>query len=471
MRSAFLILLAVQTFAQPAAHSILPPDSEIRQILASRVGAENLGVGIVVGVIDAKGRRVVAYGSLAKEDKRTLNGDTVYEIGSMTKVFTSLVLMDMVQRGEVALTDPISKYLPSSVKVPERNNRKITLQDLSTQSSGLSRMPLNFKPMDELNPFVDYSVEQLYEFLSGYQLTRDIGEKYEYSNVGVGLLGHVLSLRAGMDYESMVRVLISSPLGMTSTRITLTPEMKTRMAIGHTSNLNPVPNWDLTSLAGAGALRSTANDMLRFLAANLGYEKTPLAAAMSTQVSIRRPTTIPNTEIAYAWHGLNKDGRSIISHNGGTGGYRTYMGYDPTNRTGVVVLSNIVTSGGPDDIGRHLLDASYPLLKVEPPQEHKEITADVKRFDGYVGSYELAPAAVLVISREGDHLFVQIPGDIVSRGVKGQPNFGLYAESERKFFLKVMDAQITFDTDAQGNATQLTLRQGGRDQLAQRISR
>jgi D-alanyl-D-alanine-carboxypeptidase/D-alanyl-D-alanine-endopeptidase len=117
MRSAFLILLAVQTFAQPAAHSILPPDSEIRQILASRVGAENLGVGIVVGVIDAKGRRVVAYGSLAKEDKRTLNGDTVYEIGSMTKVFTSLVLMDMVQRGEVALTDPyrntcrrVSKY-------------------------------------------------------------------------------------------------------------------------------------------------------------------------------------------------------------------------------------------------------------------------------------------------------------------------------------------------------------------------
>jgi len=249
---------------------------------------------------------------------------------------------------------------------------------------------------------------------------------------------------------------------MTSTRITLTPEMKTRLAIGHTSNLNPVPNWDLTSLAGAGGLRSTANDLLRFLAANLGYQKTPLSAAMSAQVSVRRPTTIPNAEIAYGWHVFTKDGNSVIGHNGGTGGYRTVMAYDPKNRTGVVVLSNIVTSGGTDDIGRHLLDASYPLLKVEPPQEHKEITADVKRFDGYVGSYELAPAAVLVISREGDHLFVQIPG---------QPNFGLYAESERKFFLKVMDAQITFDTDAQGNATQLTLRQGGRNQLAKRISR
>ena len=457
MRSTFLILLAVQASAQ----SILPPDSEIRQILAGRIGAENMGVGIVVGVIDANGRRVVAYGSLAKEDKRPLNGDTVYEIGSMTKVFTSLLLMDMVQRGEVALTDPISKYLPSSVKVPERNGRKITLQDLSTQSSGLPRMPLNFNPRTELNPFADYSVERLYEFLSGYQLTREIGS-YEYSNVGAGLLGHVLSLRAGMDYESLVRARITGPLGMTSTRIALTPEMKTRLAIGHSSNLNPVPNWDFTSLAGAAALRSTANDMLRFLAAYLGYEKTPLADAMSMQLSIRRPTTMPNVEVAYGWHVFHKDGNSVIAHNGGTGGYRTCMGYDPKNRTGVVVLSNILTSGGTDDISRHLLDASYPLSKVDPPQEHKEITADVKRFDGYVGRYELAPGAVLVISREGDRLFVLIPG---------QPNFGLYAESERKFFLKTIDAQVTFDTDDQGHATQLTLRQGGRNQLAKRIPR
>src|SRR5271163_2425041 len=113
----------------------------------------------------------------------------------MTKVFTSLALMDMVQKGEVAVTDPVSKYLPARVKVPERNGKKITLQDLSTQSSGLPRMPSNFHPKDDLNPYADYSVEQLYQFLSGYQLKRDIGEKYEYSNLGVGLLGHVLSLR------------------------------------------------------------------------------------------------------------------------------------------------------------------------------------------------------------------------------------------------------------------------------------
>jgi len=133
----------------------LPSDAEIRKILADRIGAVNLGIGIVVGVIDANGRRIVAYGSLAKNDNRRLGGDTVFEIGSMTKVFTSLVLMDMTRRGEVALTDPVSKYLPAGVKVPERNNRKITLADLSTQSSGLPRMPTNFTPKDPMNPYAD----------------------------------------------------------------------------------------------------------------------------------------------------------------------------------------------------------------------------------------------------------------------------------------------------------------------------
>jgi len=164
-------------------------------------------------------------------------------------------------------------------------------------------------------------------------------------------------------------------------------------------------------------------------------------------------------EIAYAWHVQTKDGNSIIWHNGGTGGYRTSMGYDPKRRAGVVVLSNISTPEGPDDIGRHLLNASYPLLKLAPPQEHKEVTIDTKIFDRYVGSYQLAPGAILDISREGDRLFVQLTG---------QPKFPLYPESERKFFLKVVDAQITFDTDAQGKTTQAVLHQGGRDMPAKR---
>src|SRR5215469_7965114 len=226
-----LVLVCAPAFTQ------VPSDAEIRKILAERVGAENNGTSIVVGVVDANGRRIISYGSLAKNDTRKLDGDTVFEIGSMTKVFTSLVLMDMVRRGEVALTDPISKYLPESVKVPERNGRKITLADLSTQSSGLPRMPTNFTAKDQNNPYADYTVQQMYDFLSGYKLTRDIGSQYEYSNLGVGLLGHVLSLRAGMSYEALVRSRVCDPLQLKDTRIALTPEMKARLAVGHSAAL------------------------------------------------------------------------------------------------------------------------------------------------------------------------------------------------------------------------------------------
>jgi CubicO group peptidase (beta-lactamase class C family) len=181
--------------------------------------------------------------------------------------------------------------------------------------------------------------------------------------------------------------------------------MKSRLAVGHGANLNAVPNWDIAVLAGAGGLRSSANDMLTFLAANLGYIKTPLAAAMAAEISIRRPAGSPDMEIAYNWFIQTKNGKSIVWHNGGTGGYRTYMGFDPKSRTGVVVLSNIASAAGPDDIGRHLLDASYPLQQVEAPKEHKEVTVDTKTFDRYVGSYKLAPSAIITMTRDGDQMF------------------------------------------------------------------
>jgi CubicO group peptidase (beta-lactamase class C family) len=448
------ILSAAAALAQPTS------DAEIRKILADRVGAENRGIAIVVGIVDGNGRRIVSYGSLAKDDKRPLDGNTVFEIGSMSKVFTSLVLMDMVRKGEVALNDPISKYLPATVKVPERNTRQITFADLSTQSSGLPRMPANFNPRDPNNPYADYSVQQMYDFLSGYTLTRDIGSQYEYSNLGVGLLGHVLTLRVGKSYEDLVRSRICDPLGMKDTRVTLTPEMKGRLATGHNETGNPVANWDIPTLAGAGALRSTANDILTFLAADLGYTKTPLSQAMTDEISIRRPAG-PDMEIAYAWHIQSKDGNSIVWHNGGTGGYRTYMGFDPKTRMGVVVLSNISTPAGQDDIGRHLLDASYPLLPIKPPSEHNEITLDTKTFDRYVGSYQMAPNVLMSVSRDGAVFYTQLTG---------QPKFPVFAESDRKFFLKVVDAQLTFDVDGQGVATQVTLHQNGRDTVAKRLT-
>ena len=198
-------LSATVVTAQSPANRPVPSDADILKILVERIDAQRQSVGLVVGVIEPNGRRVVTYGSLAKGDSRPLNGDTIFEIGSITKVFTSLLLADATERHEVALTDPIAKYLPPQVKVPERGGRSITLQDLSTHTSGLPRMPANMDPKDPSNPYADYSVDQLYQSLSTVQLTRDIGAQYEYSNLDGGLLGHVLARRAGMDYEALVQ--------------------------------------------------------------------------------------------------------------------------------------------------------------------------------------------------------------------------------------------------------------------------
>ncbi|MGD0008650.1 MAG: serine hydrolase [Terriglobia bacterium] len=460
LRATFaMILSAASGGAQSPPNSPVPPDSEIRKILVERVDTFHQGVGIVVGVIEPQGRRMVAYGSLNQGDPRPLNGDTIFEIGSATKVFTSLLLADMVQRGEVALTDAVAKYLPAEVKVPERGGRAITLVDLSTHTSGLPRMPSNFSPKDPANPYADYSVEQLYQFLSSYQLTRDIGSQFEYSNLGGGLLGQALAHRAGVDYEALVRSRITGPLGMNSTGITLSPEMKARLALGHNDKLVTVPNWDLPALAGAGALRSSVNDMLTFLAANLGYVKSPLAPAMAAMLSVRRSTGAPGGgEIGLGWLITKPSEDEIVWHNGGTGGYRSFIGYDAKTRVGVVVLSNTFTGSGVDDIGMHLLDSHAPLLP--PPKEHKEITVDPKIFDGYVGQYQLAPNFILTVTREGDQLFTQ---------ATGQSKVQVFPESERDFFLKVVDAQIAFETDANGRATSLTLHQNGANVPAKRI--
>ncbi len=179
---------------------------------------------------------------------------------------------------------------------------------------------------------------------------------------------------------------------------------------------------------------------------------------MAAMLKVRRPTGQAGLEVALGWHIFTTNGKEIVWHNGGTGGYRSFMGFDPETRVGVVVLSNAETTAGVDDIGRDLLDASFPLMA--PPKQHKEVTVDPKLFDGYAGNYQLAPNVILTVTRDGNRFFVQLTG---------QPKFEIFPESDRDYFLKVVDAQVTFVTDSNGHATELILHQGGADQHAKRI--
>ncbi len=439
------LLLSLVAAASLAAQST-PSDSAVRAILKERVDAGRFA-GVAVGFVSRDNqRRVIAYGPNA--GVQPFDGNTVFEIGSITKTFTASILADMVRKGEVALADPVVKFLPAGTVIPGLDGREITLLDLATQSSGLPGMPDNFKPKDNTNPYADYTVAQMYEFLGRYKLPRAIGEKYEYSNLGVGLLGHALSLRAGKDYESIVTARVLKPLGLKDTRITLTSSLQKRLAPGHGPDGSAAHNWDLPTLAGAGALRSTVNDMLTYLRANADSTSKPLGATLAMAHGERKAIS-PAMAIGLAWHRLKTPaGNTIVWHNGGTGGYRTFAGYVEATGQGIVVLSN--TAQGVDDIGFHLLDPSLPLAPL--PKVRKEVTLSAEALDRYLGTFQLAPAFALTITREGAQLFAQ---------ATDQPRFALFAESDGEFFLKVVDAQVSFTKDASGVVTGLVLHQNG----------
>jgi CubicO group peptidase (beta-lactamase class C family) len=346
--------------------------------------------------------------------------------------------------------------------MPSRNGKEIALIDLATHYSGLPRLPANMGREDRANPYADYTVDQMYQFLSGYTLPRDIGAQFEYSNYGVGLLGNALTRRAGMDYEALVRSRIADPLGMTSTRVALTPEMKARFATGYNAEMKATPYWDLPTFAGAGALRSTANDLMNFLAANIGLTKSPLAPAMATMLATKRPAGAPGLTIGLGWMVATPPApmHQVVWHNGGTGGFRSFIGFDRERRIGVVVLSNAGTAAGVDDIGGHLFNQQAPLVKPPEKKEHREIAIDQKLLDGYVGKYEFAPGFVITVARVGNHLSAQ---------ATNQGAFEIFPEGDRAFFAKVTDIQIAFETDAQGKATAMLLTQMGATQRAKRM--
>jgi len=403
-------------------------------------------VGLVVATLDRGQRKVFIAGNSGARTVQ-LGINTVFEIGSITKVFTAALLADMVARGEVRLEDPVARYLPAFARVPARKGRQITLVDLATQFSGLPRLPGNLSPKDPKNPYADYTVDQLYSFLSGYELTRDIGEQFEYSNLGVGLLGHALALRAGKSYEQLLRERILEPLDMKDTRIVLSRSMRNRMAQGHDEAGAKTGTWELPTLAGAGALRSTAGDMLKFLAANLERPATPVTKALAMTRGARRDIGGP-TKIGLGWQILNPFGRTVVWHNGGTGGYRAFIGLDQESQRAAVVLSNQSVSA--DDIGLHILEPRIPLTP--PPKVRAEIALDSAVIESYVGVYQLSPTFEIAVTREGPALFLQ---------ATGQEKVRMFAESPTDFFVKIVDAQVTFEKDATGQVTRLILHQGG----------
>ena len=382
-----LICLAIMFSAFPLRAAAEDIANAIHTYLQKCVGAENIKVGIVVGLVDEHGSRVVSCGKLDNGTDQEVNGDTLFEIGSVTKTFTTLLLVDMIERGQMQLDDPVAKYLPPSVKMPSRNGKEIALLHLATHTSGLPTDPDNVDSQREYNPWADYTADKLYAFLSGYQLPRDPGAQYEYSSLGIALLAQAIALKAGKSYESLVVERICQPLKMDSTRITLTPDLKTRLAAGHGPTGYIVPRSESGATAPAGEIRSTANDMLKYLSANLGLMPSSLTPLMQKAHTAYVSNAMPGTAMGLAWAtSQDPQGTKIIGHNGATHGYLAYAGFDKARRRGVVVLYN---SRGLNE----LLGLGSFLLKSEWQTDRRPIETKISSqvHGSYVGKYQRPP--------------------------------------------------------------------------------
>lgn len=335
--------------AAPGGAIAASPGPSLQQQLDARV-AGMPGVGVVVGVIDHGKQSIYIAGQSG--NARPLDAHTLFEIGSDTKTFTATVLADMALHGQVHLNDPVSKYLPG-VHVGSMGGTYVTLLNLAEQRSGLPRLPSNMDDVAGADPYADYSTADLYAFLNGYALTRAPGASYEYSNLGIGVLGQALANRAGVSYPALLKARVFDPLHMTETSVATVPANDpVQLAVGHADGA-PVGPWHFQALAPAGGVRSNVIDMLKYLRCNMGQG--PLARAC---LFAHRPRIdgAPGHTIGLVWWTNPVSG--VVSHGGDTAGYHAFVAVSKDRTTGVVVMSNGI---GVADIAAHVLAPSYPI--------------------------------------------------------------------------------------------------------------
>jgi D-alanyl-D-alanine-carboxypeptidase/D-alanyl-D-alanine-endopeptidase len=324
------LVLAGRAAAQAASADLT--DETLRGVLRDRIDVQRMGVGIGMALVSAGGPRFIVYGRQDSQPDRPIDADTVFEIGSITKLFTALLLSEAVRGGELSLDDPADRSLPPDLRLPSRGGRQITLFDLATHTSGLPKLPANYPPLSDLAGQARYSQVDLAAALAAQALPRDPGAGYEYSNLGYGLLALALAHRAGLSYGDLVARRITGPLGMTSTMLAPGRKFAPRRAQGHDGELAKASSMPGGVLDGAGALKSTPRDLARFVAAALALSPTPLAPAFALMTASRRPSGSPSVALALGWQVVTQGGQTTVLKGGDTYGFTATVALNPEGR-------------------------------------------------------------------------------------------------------------------------------------------
>jgi serine-type D-Ala-D-Ala carboxypeptidase/endopeptidase len=334
---------------------------------SDNVAMSNSSIPIVVGIVTTNGTQISGYGNISSSNNTKVDGNTVFDIASIAKTFVTILLANMIKQGLVSLDDPIEKYLPTNnVTVPSYNGHKITMEDLASHTSGLPDFPLGWIRNHS------YTTQQVYDFISNTTLSNEPGTKADYSDIGMGLLGHILSLRTGVSYDQLVKDGILDVLAMDSTGmrmnasgISVPDDIKSRFAKGHIAgkevNLEFIPE----RIQSAGAMYSTTNDLLKYLSANMGLIETKINDAMHETHLIRHSFGQSSNYkslkdyIGLGWTVTTDFGKEVISHTGSIDGYTSIIGFNPSTQIGLVILCSCDHS---DFSSQEMIDLAIPFL-------------------------------------------------------------------------------------------------------------
>jgi CubicO group peptidase (beta-lactamase class C family) len=450
MKAWLWLVLAVVLGTSPA---FAVSDSDLKAALSQRFTGDRTGACVAAGVID-NGTVATAYVCADPKSTRPYDEHTAFEIGSVTKTMTAALLAELIATHDIALDDPIAKLLPAGTSVPSFNGHEITVGEIVTHTSGLPANLPDYHPPDPSNPYAGATERDLLDTLAAIKLTREPGSKWEYSNPAMIVLSYALAKRAGKDFETLLRERLLGPLGMNETYVATRPP-QVHLAQCHYPNGEAANPWDFhPDMAGVGGVRATLADMLRYMEGELGSRDSAITPALAlTQQEVAR---VDGHRMGMNWNLSIVNGQTIASHEGATGGYSSFVGFDRDAKRAVVLLSDtsLVTLGGLGQLGFHLLDTSRPA-----GEPRIVTTADAKLIDALVGKYRLQSGLGIELRHKDSGLTIQ---------ADGQREFEMGYDSAGDFYPLRFDAVLRPKRKADGTYG-FTWFQGGGATEAKRV--
>ena len=406
-----------------AAHAM--DDATLARIVDQRLAGDRTGACMAVAVVEASSV-ARAYRCADAADVGRIGADTAFEIGSVSKTMTAALLADLIVQGKASLDDPLHAYLPAGTHVPDFQGARILLRHVVTHTSGLPALPSRMGGAGMEDPYAQLTEDALLASLADVTLKAAPGSAFEYSNFASMVLSYAVARRAGMDFESLLLQRLFAPLGMQHAYVNQRPE-GVRAAVGHTPDGKPTPGWRFaTNLAGVGGVRATLDDMVAYVRGNLGLG----SSAISPALALAQRKVNDQPPFAMNWALAQAAGRTVHMHEGGTGGFSSFVSVDREKGRGVVILSDTTWNsiGSLGSLGLHLVDPAFPLGKPRTLAKPSQAL-----LDGLVGEYQLQGAMKMRLRQGDGTLFIQ---------AEGQPEMAMGYDDAGDFFPLALDAVL-----------------------------